>query len=137
MGEFVGFGISVLFLEVFGKKGNVEFLGEAFAFFVDLFCIFIRADGEGGGHDIKVLLRCHPKSFPEPVIKADGTSPASFGFFFQTFDGFIPSLRIVFSIDDLPVLQFRDAFKFFFAEAVFRFRLNVGIMEETRYIVRL
>ena len=134
MGEFDGTFVAVLFFEVGWEMLDVVDFCQFFSDFVNLGCVFQRADGKGGGKIVIAALFCQFCCFFHAEAVAFEAAFAAFGYVFEAFCHLEEFLWVVVTFYQFDrVFKFHGVYKtgnFMDSFAIFFFRVDVWVVVE-------
>ena len=134
MGELNRTFVAVLFLEVRWEVLDVVDFCQFFSDFVNLGCVFQRADGKGGGKIVIAALFCQFCCFFHAEAVAFEAAFATFGYVFEAFCHLEEFLRVVVTFYQFDrVFKFHGVYKtgnFMDSFAIFFFRVDVWVVVE-------
>ena len=134
VGEFDGTFVAVLFFEVGWEMLDVVDFCQFFSDFVNLGCVFQRADGKGGGKIVIAALFCQFCCFFHAEAVAFEAAFAAFGYVFEAFCHLEEFLWVVVTFYQFDrVFKFHGVYKtgnFMDSFAIFFFRVDVWVVIE-------
>ena len=105
------------------------FFGSAYAAVVDLVHVFPAGNAEAAGNHRKTVFVGVQGGALETHIEAHGAAAAAFGIHFHAFSAFEPVVDIVIGVDKRNTVFFGKGDVFVFADFVFFFRVDIGVVE--------
>ena len=128
---------AILLLEIRLEKGNpvlgLQFLPDP----VDRIRPLVRADGQRHPEPVEssVSGRLHRPLHPHPVAYL--AAPSALGLLFESLDQLVPGIHIIVADNQVYAPLLREPADLLLPRPVLLLRLDVGIIEKRRHIVRL